>query len=329
MATRARVTGGVEASASAPEAQENDAQSLHRCLRDIVALSTLPAIWSNASSARIAESLAGSLFTMLVPEFVFVCLTGSTQTPPVSVAQTGRSETSPAVAEQVGPRIMEWARTRDPEELLPLNSPTADGNMLCVVTRAIGFNAELGVIGVAFAEGNPISPIHHVILNVAATQAGTATQRAHLLDSLRNSEERFRSLVSVITNVPWVSDPAGRFVSPQAAWEAYTAQSWQEHQGFGWMEALHPEDRARVKETWETACASRTLYQSEGRIWHAASGEWRHFMARATPLFNADRSVREWVGTYTDVENEKRSQRALRENEAHLRAMFDALPAAI
>src|SRR5579883_3122933 len=122
MATRARVTGGVEASASAPEAQENDAQSLHRCLRDIVALSTLPAIWSNASSARIAESLAGSLFTMLVPEFVFVCLTGSTQTPPVSVAQTGRSETSPAVAEQVGPRIMEWARTRDPEELLPLNS---------------------------------------------------------------------------------------------------------------------------------------------------------------------------------------------------------------
>ena len=93
---------------------------------------------------------------------------------------------------------MEWARTRDPDELLPLNWPTGDGKMLCVVTRAIGFNAELGVIGVAFAESQSISPIHHVILNVAATQAGTATQRAHLLDSLRKSEERFRSLAAII-----------------------------------------------------------------------------------------------------------------------------------
>ncbi|MGH8865609.1 MAG: ATP-binding response regulator, partial [Burkholderiales bacterium] len=83
---------------------------------------------------------------------------------------------------------------------------------------------------------------------------------------------------------------------------------WEEHRGFGWANALHADDRERVKALWLAAIESRTLYQSDGRFWHAPSRQWRYFTARATPLLNADGSVREWVGTCTDVEEQKRAE---------------------
>jgi two-component system cell cycle sensor histidine kinase/response regulator CckA len=142
-----------------------------------------------------------------------------------------------------------------------------------------------------------------------AVQSRQAIERLNA--ELRESEERFRSLVSVITDVPWTADPEGQFITPQAAWEAYTGQTWEQHRSFGWVNALHPEDRERVKEIWNDACVSRTLYQAEGRLWHAPTQWWRYFMAKATPLLNADRSVREWVGTCTDVDEQKRAHELL------------------
>src|SRR4030095_1124002 len=59
-------------------------------------------------------------------------------------------------------------------------------------------------------------------------------------ETVGQSEERLRSLVSVITDVPWVTDATGAFVTPQPSWEAYTGQTWEEHHGFRWANALHP-----------------------------------------------------------------------------------------
>ena len=133
-------------------------------------------------------------------------------------------------------------------------------------------------------------------------------ERNEAEEGLRQSEERFRSLVSVITDVPWVADPTGAFVTPQPAWEDYTGQRWEEHRGFEWANALHPEDRERVKKIWTEACASRALYYCEQRLWHAPRRQWRFVVAKATPLLNANGSVREWVGTCTDVHDQKRAQ---------------------
>ena len=129
---------------------------------------------------------------------------------------------------------------------------------------------------------------------------------------LRESEERFRSLVSVITDVPWTTDAQGAFSTPQPAWEAYTGQSWEEYRSFGWASALHPDDRERIRRLWLTALDRRELYQSDGRLWHAPGGQWRYFTAKAAPLLNTDGSVREWVGTCTDIHEVKSAEDALR-----------------
>jgi PAS domain S-box-containing protein len=143
-------------------------------------------------------------------------------------------------------------------------------------------------------------------------------ERKRAEEALKQSEERYRSLVSASTSSVWTVDPEGRFVEPQPSWEAYTGQPWEEHRGFGWVEALHSDDQERVKQLWERAREQRSLYESEGRLWHASSGTYRYFVARATPLFNADGSVREWVGMLNDVDDQKRAEEEIRLLNARL-----------
>ena len=144
------------------------------------------------------------------------------------------------------------------------------------------------------------------------------TERKKAEEELRESEQRFRSLVSVLTDVPWTINQESRFITPQASWEAYTGQKWEEHRHFGWLKAIHPDDRESVMEAWQRARASGSVYESCGRFWHAPTGSWRHFTAKATRLLNSDGSVREWVGTCTDVEDVKEAETAVRAQEARL-----------
>ena len=63
---------------------------------------------------------------------------------------------------------------------------------------------------------------------------------------------------------------------------------------------------------WGAARESGQVYQSEGRLWHSESGSYRHFVARAAPLLEADGRVSEWVGTCIDVEEQHLAAEALR-----------------
>jgi two-component system CheB/CheR fusion protein len=139
------------------------------------------------------------------------------------------------------------------------------------------------------------------------------TERTRAEDALRASEQRFRSLVSILADVLWITDANGEFSAPQPSWEAYTGQTWDEYKSFGWLDALPADDRADALQTWKRACDSRALFASRGRMWHAASQRYRYFAARAIPLLNEDGSVREWVGCCTDTDEVVRSAEALKE----------------
>lgn len=142
------------------------------------------------------------------------------------------------------------------------------------------------------------------------------TARREAETALHASEESSRMLVSVLTDVPWTTDAEGRFAKPQLAWTVYTGQCWEESRDFGWANALHPQDREQIRTIWQHACETRS-YRAQGRLWHAPSGQYRHFEARAMPLFHPDGSVREWVGAFTDIEDQKRLETELRESDRH------------
>ena len=147
-------------------------------------------------------------------------------------------------------------------------------------------------------------------------------------EALRRSEERYRSLVDATSAIAWTAPPTGEFVTDQPSWRAFTGQTFEELRGYGWLDAVHPDDRDDTVEQWRAAVASGALYQMEHRV-RRHDGEYRHMSVRAVPLRAADGSVREWMGVHTDVTAERRLQQALEVERTSLRDIFMRAPAFI
>lgn len=149
------------------------------------------------------------------------------------------------------------------------------------------------------------------MIEETAARVWAAAERARAEQRLAASEERFRSLVSIVTDVSWACDPSGRLASHQPAWAAYTGQEWAQQRGFGWVAAIHADDRERLRAAWQRAVESGR-YEVEYRLWHAASAGHRLVIARGMPLSDDNGAVREWVGSCNDVHDERRAAEELR-----------------
>lgn len=137
----------------------------------------------------------------------------------------------------------------------------------------------------------------------------TDTKRAE--EALRVSEERYRSLVSVTAQMVWTTSPDGPVIEDSPTWRAYTGQSYDEWKGFGWLDAIHPDDRESTARIWAQCVANEKLFETEYRIRRASDGEYRWTLVRALPLLAADGSVREWIGANTDIHEIKMAQAQL------------------
>ncbi|KFA93021.1 sensor protein [Archangium violaceum Cb vi76] len=128
-----------------------------------------------------------------------------------------------------------------------------------------------------------------------------------LARDLGHSEERFRSLVTATSDIIWATPPSGEFVEEQPGWSAFTGQPREEYQGWGWLDAVHPEDRERSVRSWEEALSTHTSFQVEHRLRHH-DGSYRHMLARAVPVLEKDGSVREWVGAHRDITQQRQGE---------------------
>lgn len=140
------------------------------------------------------------------------------------------------------------------------------------------------------------------LMDILARLAADLIERTAHDEEARRREERLRILTRLLTDVPWQARSDGAFAELQPAWENYTGQSWDQHAGHGWFDAIHPDDRAGVQTTWASACFDAAGYERVARIWHAPTGAYRRCLIRATPIRNDDGTVREWVGSCTDVQ---------------------------
>jgi PAS domain S-box-containing protein len=128
-----------------------------------------------------------------------------------------------------------------------------------------------------------------------------------LLRKLRRSEARYRTLVSLSSNVVWVRDANLNFTEPCPAWEQFTGQTFEEYKGRGWLNAIHPEDQINVRPMLEPAIAAKQpLVMVRYRLWRARTrdgvrgGEYRHCEVMAAPVLDESGEILEWVGMLKD-----------------------------
>jgi len=146
--------------------------------------------------------------------------------------------------------------------------------------------------------------------------------------ALRTSEERYRTLIEATAAIVWDSPGSGEFDSDQPGWTAFTGQTLDQHRGWGWLDAIHPDDREKSSEAWAAAVKNGRLYLMEQRV-RRTDGEYRHMSVRAVPIFDAGGAIREWVGVHTDVTDQRRTEEAALSSQQRLKHVLASNPAVL
>ena len=139
----------------------------------------------------------------------------------------------------------------------------------------------------------------------------------------QESEQRFRTLTEAMPQIVWMTTPEGSNVYTNQQWVEYTGLTVEESRGAGWMKPFHPEDKERMSQTWATAYAAGSLFETECRL-QGADGSYRWWLIRGLPVA-ADGVVTQWIGTCTNVDDLKQAV----DRVAEQAALIDEVPDAI
>lgn len=150
-------------------------------------------------------------------------------------------------------------------------------------------------------------------------------ERKNAAETLKISEDRYRSLIEATTSVVWTTNVKGQIDVPQEAWENYTGQTETEAKDLGWMNAFHPDDREQINQIWDEAIRYGAPFEAEGRIWSVQHAMYRYFVGHGIALKNRDGSLREWIVTAYDMHErttmEQRLRVSVKEKETLLQEM--------
>ncbi len=142
------------------------------------------------------------------------------------------------------------------------------------------------------------------------------TDRRRQEAQLRRSEERTRSLVEATSQAIWSALPEGQIVEDSPSWRELTGQSFEELRGLGWLDAVHSDDRARVRERWQTAVQTTESFAEEFRVW-SVQNRFLHLSGRGVPVRDENGQVLEWIVANTDVTPRVEAQQQLQERARH------------
>jgi PAS domain S-box-containing protein len=155
----------------------------------------------------------------------------------------------------------------------------------------------------------------------------TAEARALTAEAAqREGDIRHRMLIESWAQAVWETDGAGVVVTDSPSWRAYTGQTLEEWLGYGWLDAIHSDDRAYAERQWRDAMAACRVVNAEFRL-RAPDGGWRWTNVRAAPVLDEAGKIEKWAGINIDIDARKRAEAALRESEERYQALFAASPA--
>jgi formate hydrogenlyase transcriptional activator len=138
------------------------------------------------------------------------------------------------------------------------------------------------------------------------------------------SDDFLRTMIDQMPTLAWSCRPDGSAEFVNQRWVDYTGLSMEDAVGWGWQATIHPEDLGKTMETWLRLVASEEPGEDEARV-RRFDGEYHWFLARAVPVRDERGKVIRWYGTSTDIEDRKRAEEMLRQDERELRRITDAI----
>ena len=151
------------------------------------------------------------------------------------------------------------------------------------------------------------------------------TERKRAEKALQSSERNLAAIINTIPTAAWTTRPDGYCDFINQVWLDYVGMTAEQALGWGWAEAIHPDDRKRLIEEWQSCLASGTPVDTEART-RRFDNSYRWFLIRANPLKDESGNILKWYGTNIDIEDRKRGEENLRARELPWREIVDNIP---
>jgi formate hydrogenlyase transcriptional activator len=145
------------------------------------------------------------------------------------------------------------------------------------------------------------------------------------LEKLGQQAARLQTVIDTVPSFLWTSFPDGSKEYLNKRWYEYTGLSLEQGKGWGWKVVVHPDDLDQLVREWRALLDAPKPGELETRI-RRYDGKYRWFLIRVVPQFDAEGNVVRWFGSNTDIEDRKRAETKLLEDERELRRITDAIP---
>jgi PAS domain S-box-containing protein len=145
--------------------------------------------------------------------------------------------------------------------------------------------------------------------NEELQRQGELLRERELAEERRVSEERYRQLADAMPQIVWTADREGRATYYNRRWFEYTGMRPDETDDAAWTRVVHPDDLPRSLARREETLRSGDVFEVEYRF-RGADGSYRWHLGRAIPINDADGRIDFWIGTATDIHDQKRTQEA-------------------
>ncbi len=165
----------------------------------------------------------------------------------------------------------------------------------------------LGVLSTRFRAVHRLSAQSLRHLDLYVRQVGDFIERCYSDNALVESEARFRNMADNAPVIIWVTDPDGTCTFISKSWYEFTGQTPEDGQGFGWLDAIHPDDREVAEREFRTANAEQKAFRLEYRL-RRTNGEWRWAIDAAAPRFCSDGTFLGYIGSVLDIHERRTAE---------------------
>ena len=315
---------------------EADALRLRRALRDLVALSTVPAAWVGREPAAIVTGLADVLVNSLDLDFAFVRLCDPNGGAAVEIA---RGSAWQAFPEWLQSHLAVNGRLSQREIVREIGN---GAQRCCGIVIPVGVNSEGGLVAAACNHTDFPTEIDQLLLSVAANHAGTAFRTARAEEAIRESERQLRKARDELETK--VAERTAELQRSQAylaeaqrlshtgstGWDVSSGKLYWSEETFRIFECnradqptmefvlqrTHLDDRADVQQIIDHARERKDLDLEHRLLMPDGSVKYVHVVGHAVK--EDESGTLEFVGAIIDITERKHAEEILRRGEAYL-----------
>ncbi|MEA5570518.1 PAS domain-containing sensor histidine kinase [Calothrix sp. UHCC 0171] len=150
------------------------------------------------------------------------------------------------------------------------------------------------------------------------------TESKRWQDAYQESEQRFQIMANTAPMMLWKSGCDGLCNFVNEFWLQFTGRSFEQEQGIGWIDNVHPDEQLKCLQGYYSALKNRSQLQMEYRLRHA-DGEYRWILDTRTPTFTPSGEFTGYIGCCIDVSERKMVEVALLQSQESAQAQIEEM----